>query len=288
MKSTATVTAIIPCFERFDLLQECLQSLIDQERTDWSAVVVDDASKSGQASNIVDALGDGRIICQRLPTNRGPGGARNAGFALTASPFLLQLDSDDTLAPSFLTRTLAVLEGDSSIDCVFTNFEMFGDSTGIMNHIVPGSIAVMWQWIHGAGTVLRRQVWERVGGFSEAPEMRNGDEDWEFWIAAAEQGLKSHLIPEPLYRYRVHGNSLTTGSLRYHADRQARYIYEKHRSYIDGWGLGAEFLATGYSKAALASWSRGERIRAARMALRATMVSPKSSLNRAARLVTPR
>ena len=38
------VTVVVPCFQHGHYLGECLGSLVAQTRTDWEAVVVDDAS----------------------------------------------------------------------------------------------------------------------------------------------------------------------------------------------------------------------------------------------------
>jgi hypothetical protein len=61
------------------------------------------------------------------------------------------------------------------------------------------------QWIPGPGTVMRRSVWEQVGGYGGANLYPN--EDWDFWIGAIAAGFSVVRVPRLLYFYRRHAES---------------------------------------------------------------------------------
>ncbi len=105
--------------------------------------------------------------------------------------------------------TYAALADDPSLDCVFTDFHIFGDSDRIRRNTVRTlRDLLLVNWIPGSGTLQRKRIWEGVGGYCE---LLSSDEDWDYWIGAYERGLTAEHIPEPLYRYREHGGSLTAG-----------------------------------------------------------------------------
>ena len=80
--------------------------------------------------------------------------------------------------------------------------------------------------INGAA-VVRRSVLDSVGGFDET--MRDGCEDWEFWIRVMEHGYRGVILPEVLYRYRRRRDSMSNEMNR--TDRHLQLyaeLVEKH------------------------------------------------------------
>ncbi|WP_149829918.1 bifunctional glycosyltransferase/CDP-glycerol:glycerophosphate glycerophosphotransferase [Streptomyces tailanensis] len=100
-------SVIVPVFKIRDFVRECLDSLLEQSYRDLEVIAVDDCSTDGSAE-ILDAYAarDPRVHVLHLPTNVGPGRARNAGLPHATGDYLLFLDSDDTLTPGAL-RALA-------------------------------------------------------------------------------------------------------------------------------------------------------------------------------------
>jgi len=102
----ATVPAlsvVVPVFNAAASLATCLDSICDQSFDDIEIVVVNDASTD---SSLTVALGfaerDSRITLISMRANAGLGRARNAGMTLVRAPYLLFVDSDDTITPGAL------------------------------------------------------------------------------------------------------------------------------------------------------------------------------------------
>jgi|ERR1051325_300757 glycosyltransferase involved in cell wall biosynthesis len=264
----ARVGVVIPCFNDGRYLGECLESLYGQTLAGWVAVIVDDGSTEALTREVLSAVRDPRVTVLRHGANRGLAAARNTGIAALERPFVLPLDADDQLAPRYLEKTVEVLEADPRVDCVFPWFQCFGAESGV-RAFVPGDVASMLiaQWIPGPGTLMRRALWERAGGYCEDPALHAGNEDWDFWIAALRAGCVPAVIPEALYRYRVKRESMVT-RLRRREDVTRRFIVSRHRVIFDAHGLRRRFLADGYQRASLAAWNDGDAWRALRKALR--------------------
>ena len=104
---------VIPVYNRFELVQETIESVLNQEFKGFEIIVVDDGSNDG-SGNKLDALFNGntqiRIIHQ---DNLERGAARNRGFREAKGTYVVFLDSDDRLLPDHLEvlyKKIAILD----------------------------------------------------------------------------------------------------------------------------------------------------------------------------------
>ncbi|MEU5241848.1 bifunctional glycosyltransferase family 2 protein/CDP-glycerol:glycerophosphate glycerophosphotransferase [Streptomyces lydicus] len=95
---------IVPVFRVQGFLRECMDSVLEQDYTDFELIAVDDCSPD-RSGAILDeyATRDDRVQVLHLPENVGLGLARNAGLEKVRGEYVLFLDSDDTLVPGALT-----------------------------------------------------------------------------------------------------------------------------------------------------------------------------------------
>jgi hypothetical protein len=86
-----------------------------------------------------------------------------------------------------------------------------------------------WQRVQTPSVVVRRSVYEEVGGFDD----RVGDaEDWEMWTRVAAVTRVWHVV-EPLALYRVRSGSLSRGTLRTGQNvRNLRRVIELNRDVL--------------------------------------------------------
>jgi glycosyltransferase involved in cell wall biosynthesis len=266
---------VIPCYRQADLLAECLDSILAQSVSQWEAIVVDDASPDGeQIRDVVERYADGRIRLARHDRNRGLAAARNTGIRAALASLVVGVDSDDRLDGSFLERLLPLLELDPELDCVFSDLLRFGAHDDVYRYGAGRRLDPLRGFCPpGAGTLMRKAFWVRVGGYDEAEILRLGLEDREFYIRASTHGFRAAHVPEPLYHYRSAADSMRIRAHDHHP-RLRRYIYHKHRAAFKRAGEGRRFLAAGFEKAARASALRGMRVRAFALSLRAFLLRP--------------
>ena len=151
--------------------------------------------------------------------NRGLSGARNAGMQLAQGRFLVPLDADDEIAPEFLEVLHSALEGRPDAAYAHCWSELYGDeeATWVARPFNPYQLALSNSVV--GCVLLRAEAWKQVGGYDET--MRNGNEDWDFWLRLLEVGWNQVQVRRPLFRYRRHGVSMSvTTEARFEAARE--------------------------------------------------------------------
>ncbi len=211
------VSVVIPTYNRGGLLMEAVRSVLAQTFADLEVIVADDGSTDGSLDAVL-GLADARVEVLRLAHSGRPAVARNAALAKARGELVALLDSDDVWVAEKLERQVNVLERDSSVGLVCSNARVI-DGTGseiralflCPDEPVRGGLAALLEanFIVASSAVARRELVERVGGFSEDVRLR-GVEDYDLWLRLGALSQLAYL-PEPLVAYRRHGASVTTG-----------------------------------------------------------------------------
>lgn len=211
------VSIITVCYNYGRFLREAIDSVFAQTYKDYELIVIDNGSSDDSSSIALEYP----ITLIRLPKNTRAAGGRNTGIKLAKGEWIGYLDADDIWEPTYLERVMEKTGKDVGI--VRTEWTMFGVTNGVFkldpdvsperffeNNLIP------------YGALFRKEAWENVGGFNEDPECLL--EDWDFWLRLVFKGYKVATINEPLWRHRMHKDSIM------HSDDK---IIEKGRKYLN-------------------------------------------------------
>lgn len=202
------VAVVIPVFNGAKTVARAIDSvLIQRFEGAIEVIAVNDGSTDSSAAVLAKYQKHIRIVDQ---PNLGPAYARNAGASGSSAEFIAFLDADDAFIPGKLDRSVATLASDSQAAMVYHDAVAL-DRDG--REIAPTCISPeqahapsmnemltqLWPIITST-VVIRRQIFEACGGFSE--EFRFGYEDPDLWIRAREHGHFIYL-PEPLTYYTL-------------------------------------------------------------------------------------
>lgn len=215
-----TVSVIIPCFRQAEFLGEAVASVIAQTWTDWEIVIIDDGSPDDTAETaerLVKQHPDRRIRLLRQ-RNQGVSVARNNGIAISTGRYILPLDADDMLKPQMLERTVALLEANRSVSIAYTDYEVAGESSRIIQSGIWDRFSMCLSNQLGYCSLYRRGVWAATGGYNPN---QHDYEDYDFWLACIEVGVQAERIAEPLFLYRARAGTRTDSAVLRHAHLRA-------------------------------------------------------------------
>lgn len=195
--TAAAVSVVMPARNAARFIEEAIRSALDQTAAPARIVVVDDGSDDDTAT--IAAGLDERVVVHRHE-HRGIGASRDAGLALADTDLIAFLDADDVWLPRKLELQLAALAEHPQFDAVFCLFDEFLDGvTPEADGVRPPRLGQAAPLVCGA--LLRRSVIERVGPFTASPLG-----DWvRWWGRARAIGIAEHIVPEVLWRRRIHG-----------------------------------------------------------------------------------
>lgn len=225
MENNSLISIVIPCYNDAQYIGQSVASALNQTYPYKEVIVVDDGSNA-ETKAVLKKLEPTitRLITQE---NQGQSKARNIGINEAKGNYILVLDSDDFFEPTFCEKACLILN-DVNIKMVASYMVRFNEN-GKMDeyHHFGGDIATLILNNQATGSVLfRKKDFMRIGGYDE--KMRNGFEDWEFYIRLLKDGGEVFIIKEPLFHYRLREDSTTAkaNKIKYEL---LRYIYSKHQ-----------------------------------------------------------
>ncbi|WP_206919528.1 glycosyltransferase [Alicyclobacillus suci] len=232
MRDKGLVSVIIPCYNQAQYLHECIESVKLSTYPHIEVVIVDDGSSAPGTDEVLNDLQytrvKGNFIRVHRQKNMGLSAARNIAIALSKGQYILPLDADDMIDPTFIEKCVWVLTKYSDISIVYPSVRHFGIRNDCWDSRPYDFRLLLRENFIIATSMFRYEVWESIGGYdTDLPAY----EDWDFWIRAGAAGYLGYWLPEYLFLYRKKDNSLLTSAnlmrrkLYRAIKRKNRYIY---------------------------------------------------------------
>jgi glycosyltransferase involved in cell wall biosynthesis len=185
---------------------------------------------------VVASFGD-RIRSHRQ-ANQGLSAARNTGARLAGGDYVVFLDADNQLRPTFVEACLAALEAHPTAGFAYPQAHHFGE-VDLDTDLGPYDLEVLRaRNVIDACALLRRSV-VLAHPFDEAN--RVGWEDWDFYLTLAEHGWGGVLVDEVLFDYRRHSASMTSAIDRLARRRLRLRIHARHVGLLGWRAVGREW-----------------------------------------------
>ena len=225
------VTAIIVNWNDKDVIVECIQSILDQNRNKIDIIISDNGSKDDSVEFIRKRFPSIKII--ENGENLGFGSAINRGLGLAKGDYLLFLNSDLKLHSKCVGELAKVLESDSNVggtipkilhidqQNTINSLGVLINYTGIAYPNLLGQKDPGYQEPFesacGGIFMLKREVYETVGGFDEDLFLYHEDHDLSWRIRLAGWHLK--VIPQAIM---YHHYKFNKGILKYYSSEKNR------------------------------------------------------------------
>ena len=202
------VSVIVSNYYNGKYILEAVSSIFKQTYSNYEVIVVDDTNGNDGIRDYLNAYinhSDIFPIFLYKTNDIGLSALRNFGANKARGKYLLFLDADDKLHPSFLEKTVLLLEKNDDFHVIFSDTQHFdGADTCWIQPEYHFKSLLSGNYICSC-SLIRRSSLEAVGGFDE--DNFNYWEDYEFWIAMGAKGFYGKHIPEKLFYYRISKNS---------------------------------------------------------------------------------
>ncbi|MEG3864454.1 glycosyltransferase [Microcoleus sp. Z1_B2] len=202
------ISVIIPCYNQAHFLSQAVTSVINQTYKNWEIIIVNDGSldTTSTAAKKLIATNPQHQIRLIEQANQGISRARNTGISAASGEYIMPLDADDILDPNALICLLEICLK-SKVPCIaFGSYQLFGNEKRTVpsyDLYSPENIKQS-NMIHPS-SLYHKSVWNLVNGYKA--EMKEGYEDWEFWVNCHKHSIPFFGTREIVLNYRqVHGS----------------------------------------------------------------------------------
>lgn len=220
------VSIVVPLHNQAHYIIDCLRSIYEQSFQDWNCIIVDDGSTDKSkvvACEFIKVDPRFRLISQR---NRGVSVARNVGIAATKSEYILPLDADDMIAPTYLEKTIREFENKPEVKLVYTGCYLFGLVEGLFDLPNYSFRLLLSRNMITATALYRRVDFDATSGYD--PKLRVGLEDWDYWLTLLDKDSIVLKVDEQLFKYRQRKDSRNSSIPGDQFWKIRKYLYYKH------------------------------------------------------------
>ena len=208
-----SISVIIPAYNSGKYIKAAIDSVLIQSYKPLEIIIIDDGS-TDNTETVIRSYGDKVVYCHQ--ENAGSGKARNTGIKLAKGDWIAFLDSDDYWYEDHLKKLIARLSTNKKADMVYgAQRYVHEDGTPCAEKHQQDNFPEGWifadmfeaNYVSTPAVVVRRSLLQQLGGFSESPSLRNG-QDNDLWLRISANSL---ILSEPdvVFDYRRHSNNRT-------------------------------------------------------------------------------
>ncbi|WP_447641532.1 MULTISPECIES: glycosyltransferase family 2 protein [Chitinophagaceae] len=224
--NTPTISVVIPCFNDGVYLQETLDRLNEQTYKDFEVIIVNDGSTDRATLIKLEEISQqGQAIVYHIPNSK-MSAARNYAITRSQGKIIVALDADDYFDKSFFGKALQYLDANKDaavVSCYVQHFgldkKVFKPRGGTVKNFLFSNQCPMC-------SMFRKDVWEQVGGLDE--NMKEGYEDWDFFLSITALGYRIKILPEILFYYRQTKKSTLKNQTEPNQEKLLNYMLAKH------------------------------------------------------------
>ncbi|MCC7051501.1 MAG: glycosyltransferase [Bacteroidia bacterium] len=206
---------IIPTYNRVDFITKAMQSVINQQYSNWELIIIDDGSTDNTEQS-VQLIKDKRIYYTKIK-NAERGAARNKGMDLAKGDYITFLDSDDFLLPNYFDNAYQKLTAHQSPPFFHQGYTISTPESKVLqtiNFLKSNNYTQLAQGnpLSCMGVFIRKDVADNYR-FNEDRSL-SGSEDWELWLRISAN-------------YGFISDNTITACLVDHTSRSVKYFNEQ-------------------------------------------------------------
>ena len=249
--SQPDVSVVVPTYKPRPVIEQAIESILDQTSRPTPIVVVDDASPA-EYQPYLDRLDERypiRLVRRR--ENGGPAAAHNTGIAATKSQYVAFLEHDDLWLPTKVEKQVAAMEDHPDWGVCYVGVLQIGpdgEEAGSPDDRYYPEDLVLKKMLKGncihtiSAVMLRKKCLDETGGFDSSFRWAG---DYDLWLRIA-SGNKWRIgcVSEELTCYRIYDNNWSLEHPGEVMEEAWRAIYACCKAQPHLWPMAADQYST--------------------------------------------
>ncbi|MFM2302983.1 MAG: hypothetical protein RLZZ135_386 [Cyanobacteriota bacterium] len=215
LPSKPLISAIVPVFNTPEpFLRAAIESVIAQIYPHWELCIADDCSTQPHIRQVLAEYQarDSRIKVKFRETNGHISNSSNSALELATGDFVALLDHDDLLTPDAFYEVALLLNRHPEADMIYSDEDKIDEQGQLKEPFFkpdwcPDSFLSRMYTCHLG--VYRRSLISAINGFRPGFE---GSQDYDLVLRVTEKTKNIFHIPKILYHWRIHSQSVASGS----------------------------------------------------------------------------
>src|SRR5438270_2916230 len=202
------LSIVVPFYNMGEYIGETIASLRAIDYRPREIIIVNDGSNDRTSIEKLKDYrnaGDIRVLDTE---NKGLAHARNHGARSAKGRFLAFLDADDTVSGDYYSKAVRVLRHCQNVYFVGAWTQYFEGSQKIWPTFTPEPPLILYHNLVNSSALVYKRNAFLAAGTNDTEMAFKGLEDYDSVLGMVEAGLNGVVLPEPLFHYRVRGNSM--------------------------------------------------------------------------------
>ena len=221
------VSVIVPCYNKANYLSETLDSVLNQTYSNWECIVINDGSPDNTKEIAEFYTQKDNRFKYLHQDNQGVSIARNNGINASSGDYILPLDADDIIEPSYIQKAIDYYLSNPSTKLVYCKYDTFGLQIGEAKVPKYSYEELLWTCMIPCSSVFRRYDFDKTSGYN--PDMKTGYEDWDFLLSFLDKESIVYQLDEILFHYRKTESSRNNIADK-HSEELFIQVYKNHKS----------------------------------------------------------
>ena len=204
------ISIVITSFNYERYLGKCLESCINQNccNLEYEIIVVDDGSTDG-TDYILSQSFPQNVKIYRIE-NSGIELASNYGFSKSKGDYIVRVDADDILLPSYIATMEDYLTNEYGF--FYSNYQVINHNGILVREFElpefdPKEIQKRGDFL-ATGTLVKAELIKCLNGYNTVL-INSGLENYEFILKLIQLGEFGQHVPQTLFGYRRHGGNIS-------------------------------------------------------------------------------
>jgi teichuronic acid biosynthesis glycosyltransferase TuaG len=212
MKNYISVNIILPNYNSSKFLEETIQSIINQDYSNWKLIIIDDCSDEKTKNILNNYKNHQKIKILYLQKNMGAGFCRNLGLRIANSRYTAFIDSDDKWSSNKISEQVNFMEL-NKFDFSYTNYTTFTEKD-ILREIKPPKIMNFNSFVKNTSictsSMMISTKYARGHKFTKTKIC----EDYFYKCSLLKKLKKANCLNLSLTKYRIREDSMQSNKLQ--------------------------------------------------------------------------